>query len=125
MNAPIKTYVMIHDDENYGQMIRGVAPALAVQDHYAELDAWCAPPADAMVSEEFFVTLYEIPAAIEDEIEAMFEDLPGEEFAALANALAAKHPEIRKHEVNVVYTAGEGASASDLVDQPNLFGGSD
>jgi len=116
-----KLYLMIHQEEGLGQLVGGPSPAAAVQAHYDEMDMWCAPAPDAEVSEEFLVRLYEVPASHEREVRERFEDLDSDEFSREAADYIAENPSMTGVDVNVVYTAAEGATASEMSSLPNLL----
>ena len=120
-----KLYLMLHQDGNYGDLVGGISPAAAVEAHYDEMDAWCAPSPDADIREEFTAWLYEVPRALEDSVRERFEDLDSEEFPEELRLFTAENPHIAAVEVNVLYTAAEGAKASEMPPMPDLFGGVD
>ena len=85
MCATDKLFLMLDDEHRYGQLVSGAEPSVAVEAHYASLDAWCAPAPDAEISEEFLVFLYEVPPHLTDDVSQQFEDMSGDR--SLSNSL--------------------------------------
>lgn len=121
MCVPDKLFLMFDDEHSYGQLVSGAEPSVAVEAHYASLDAWCAPAPDAEISEEFSVFLYELPPHLTDEISQQFEDMSGHNIAAQLPQFLRENPRIAAVEINVTYTAADGATASELPVLPDLF----
>jgi hypothetical protein len=123
MNASDKLFLMVDEQHSYAQLVSGPDACAAVEDHYATLDAWCSPSPDAEISEEFLLFLYEVPADLADDVRERFEDLDGDEMAQQVAVFTRGNPDIAPVEVNVTYTAAEGAKASELPPFPDLFSG--
>lgn len=121
MSQTSKLYLMLHEERDYGQLIGGPDPISTVEGHYAEMDAYCAPPPDADIHEEFTVTLYEIPPALEELVQDRFEELDAEEFPREVAAFLAENPEMQAIVLNVLYTAAEGAKVTMMPSLPDLF----
>lgn len=121
MCATDKLFLMLDDEHSYGQLVSGAEPSVAVEAHYASLDAWCAPAPDAEISEEYSVFLYEVPPHLADDVSHQFEDMSGDEIAAQLPQFLRENPEIAAIEINVTYTAADGATASELPVLPDLF----
>ncbi|MER9632692.1 hypothetical protein [Mesorhizobium sp. M0228] len=115
-----KMFLMISQEDDYGDLIHGTDPASAVEGHYAEMDAWCSPK-DPELNEEFVLTVYEIPEHAQDEVTAAVEDLPAGDYTSTVTRLVARFPDILSTTINVVYTNAEGARASELRPLPDLF----
>lgn len=120
-----KLYLMLHQDGEYGQLTSGPDPVAAVEAHYDEMDAWCAPSPDTGIREEFVLGLYEVPVDLEESARSRFGDIDSEEFPSEVEIFLADNPGIAAVKLNVVYTAIEGAKASILPRLPDLFGGVD
>ncbi len=124
-----KLYLMLHKESDhhpdYGQFVSGHDPVSAVEGHYAEMDAWCSPQLDPEFHEEFCVWLHEIPERLAEMLQERFEDLGGGEYTAATAALLGEYPEIKAIELNVIYTAEDGAKASLMPQMSDLFGGGD
>jgi hypothetical protein len=125
MTPNSKLYLMLHQDGNDGQLTSGPDPVAAVEAHYDEMDAWCAPSPDAGIREEFIVWLYEVPATLEESVQSRFEDLDSENFPDEIEIFHAENPGIAAVELNVVYTAADGAKASIMPRLPDLLRGVD
>ena len=121
MSASEKLFLMVHEQHSYTQLVSGSDACAAVEDHYATLDAWCSPSPDADISEEFLLFLYEVPPHLVDEFSERFEDLDGDETAAQVAVFTRENPNVAPVEVNVIYTAADGATASELPAFPDLF----
>lgn len=121
MGASDKFFLMVDDQHNYAQLVSGPDPCSAVEDHYAMLDAWCSPSPDAEISEEFLLFLYEVPADLAEEVSEQFEDLDGDDLAEQVIVFKSENPNVAPVEINVTYTAAEGAKASELPALPDLF----
>lgn len=121
MNASDKLFLMVDEQHSYAQLVSGPDACAAVGDHYAMLDAWCSPSPDAEISEEFLLFLYDVPAHLADEVRQRFEDLDGDEMAEQVVVFTRQNPDVTPVEVNVTYTAAEGAKASELPALPDLF----
>ncbi len=126
MTDTLKLYLMLHEDSDhcpdYGQLVSGRDPVSAVDDHYAEMDAWCPPRLDPEFHEEFCVWLHEVPERLAGMVQERFEKLGGGEYAAATAALLEEYPEIEAIELNVIYTAADGAKASLMPQMSDLFG---
>jgi hypothetical protein len=124
-----KLYLMLHEDSDhspdYGQFVSGHDPISAVEGHYAEMDAWCSPAHDPDYRDEYCVWLHEIPEQLAEIVQERFENVRGGEYTAATAALLAAYPEINVIELNVVYTAEDGAKASFMPQVSDLFGGID
>ncbi len=116
-----KLYLMLHEERDQGQLASGSDPITAVEAHYAEMDAWCSPSPDVDIHEEFALSLYEIPPALEESAQARFEELEVDDFPKEAVAFLAENPGIKAIELNVLYTSTEGAKASIMPRLPDLF----
>ena len=101
----------------------GRNPISAVEGHYAEMDAWCSPARDPDFHEEFSVWLHEIPEQLAEIVQERFENVSGGEYTAATTALLATYPDIVAIELNVIYTAEDGATASLMPQVPHLLGG--
>lgn len=127
MNVNQKLYLVLHEETgnspDYGQFVTGDDPVSAVEAHYAEMDAWCSPAEDPDFHEEFCVWLHEIPERLAETIQEQFAGLRGGEYTAATAALLAANPQIEAIQVNVIYTAEDGATASLMPDVPQLRGG--
>lgn len=121
MSASDKLFLMVDEQHSYAQLVSGPDACAAVEDHYATLDAWCSPPIDSDIIEEFLLFLYEVPAHLSDQVSERFEDLDGDEMAKQVAVFTSENPNILPVEVNVTYTAAEGAKASELPALPDLF----
>jgi hypothetical protein len=122
MSVPEKLFLMVDEQHSYAQLVSGPDACAAVEDHYATLDAWCSPSPDADICEEFLLFLYEVPAHLADDLRERFEELDGDEMAAQVTVFTRENPSVAPVEVNVIYTAAEGAKASELPALPDLFG---
>lgn len=122
-----KLYLMLHEETDYspdyGQFVSGRDPTSAVEGHYAEMDAWCSPARDPDFHEEFSVWLHEIPEQLAEIVQERFENVRGGEYTAATTALLATYPDIVAIELNVIYTAEDGATASLMPQVPHLLGG--
>lgn len=121
MRVPDRLFLMVHQQHSYAELVSGSDACAAVESHYATLDAWCSPSPDAEISEEFLLFLYEIPAHLVDDFSERFEDLDGEEMAQQVSVFKRENPNVTPVEVNVTYTAAEGAKASEFPALPDLF----
>ena len=122
MSASDKHFLMVDEQHSYAQFVSGPNACAAVEAHYAALDAWCSPSPDAEVSEEFLLFLYEVPTDLAHELSDRFEELDGNELAEQVTVFANENPGVTPVEVNVTYTAADGAKASHLPAFPDLFG---
>jgi hypothetical protein len=120
MTPRTKMFLIIFEEDDYGCVIHGADPASAVEGHYAEMDAYCAPQ-DPELNEEFNISAYEIPEHAEEAVEAAVENLSAGDFLAAMNDLKARFPDITSTTINVVYTYADGATASELKPMPDLF----
>lgn len=123
MSASDKLFLMVDEQHSYAQLVNGPDACAAVEGHYATLDAWCSPSPDAEISEEFMLFLYEVPDHLADDFSEHFEDLDGDEMAKQVAVFTRENPSVAPVEVNVTYTAAEGAKASELPVLPDLFSG--
>ncbi|SFP79884.1 hypothetical protein SAMN04488241_107169 [Sphingomonas rubra] len=123
MSASQKLFLMVDEPHSYAQLVSGPDAFAAVEGHYTTLDAWCSPSPDADISEEFLLFLYEVPAHLADDLSERFEDLDGDELANQVSVFTRENPSVAPVEVNVTYTAVEGAKASKLPAFPDLFSG--
>lgn len=122
-----KLYLMLHEEgdhgPDYGHFVSGRDPVSAVEGHYAEMDAWCSPQLEPEFHEEFCVWLHEIPDRLAELVQQRFENLGGGEYSAATAALIEEYPEIKAVELNVIYTAEDGAKASLMPEVSGLFSG--
>ena len=123
MSASDKLFLMVDEQHSYAQLVSGPDACAAVETHYATLDAWCSPSPGAEISEEFLLVLYEVPAHLADEVSERLEDLDADEVAEQVAVFSVKNPSVSPVEINVTYTAAEGAKASELPAIPGLFSG--
>jgi hypothetical protein len=121
MSVPDRAFLMVDEQHSYAELVSGPDACAAVESHYATLDAWCSPSPDAEISEEFLLFLYEIPPHLADDLRERFEDLNGDEIALQVAVFSRENPRVAPVEVNVTYTAAEGAKASELPAFPDLF----
>jgi hypothetical protein len=121
MRVPDRLFLMVDEQHSYAELVSGPDACAAVESHYATLDAWCSPPPDAEISEEFLMFLYEIPAHLVADVGERFEDLDGDEMAQQVSIFTRENPSVTPVEVNVTYTAAEGAKASELPAFPDRF----
>lgn len=121
MSASDKLFLMVDEPHSYAQLVSGPDACAAVEGHYATLDSWCSPSPDSDISEEFLLFFYEVPAHLTDDLSERFEDLDGDEMAAQVALFTRENPSVAAVEVNVTYTAAEGAKASELPAFPDLF----
>lgn len=121
MTEQSRLYLMLHERGDYGDLTNGHHPAEAVENHYDFMDSWCSPPENSSIHEEFQVTLYAVPDALEDLVRERFEVLDGDEFADEIRLFLAAYPSLGAVTVDVVYTA-DGAKASVVHQQADLFG---
>lgn len=121
MSASDKLFLMVDEQHSCAQLVSGPDACAAVEGHYATLDAWCSPLPDAEISEEFLLFLYEVPAHLGGEVNERFEDVDGDEIAEQVAVFTSENPSVTPLEVNVTYTAAEGAKASELPPLPDLF----
>lgn len=128
MTTAQKTYLMLHEETDhspdYGQVVSGRDPVSAVERHYAEMDAWCSPAQDPDFHEEFCVWLHEIPEQLAETVQDQFENLRGGEYTAATAALLTSYPEIKPIQLNIIYTAENGATVSAMPSVAHLFSGS-
>lgn len=123
MTKQRKLYLMHDTEQDYGMFAWGEDPANAVEAHHSLMNAWCAPVHDEDYYEEYCTTLYEMPRAIEDGVEAHFKHVVGGQFADAIAALALQYPEIIPMQVNVICTADGRTKASLMPLTPSLLGG--
>lgn len=121
MRVPDRLFLMVDEQHSYAELVSGPDACAAVESHYATLDAWCSPSVDAEVSEEFLLFLYEVPADLVEDLKERFTDLDGDEMAQQVSVFTSENPSVTPVEVNVTYTAAEGAKASELPAFPDLF----
>ena len=121
MSASDKLFLMVDEQHSSAQLVSGADACAAVECHYAMLDVWCSPSPDAEISEEFLLFLYEVPSHAADHLSERFDDLDGDEMAEQVSIFTQENPGVVPVEVNVTYTAAEGAKASVLPALPDLF----
>ncbi|WP_447952386.1 hypothetical protein [Sphingopyxis chilensis] len=104
-----RLHIVVFEKDGVATTSRGADAALAVVNHYDEMDMYCSPQ-DPDMHEEFDVSVYAIPDDMEEKVAAAIDGLKEYEICAYVEALATKNPAVRCEIVDVVYTM-RGASA--------------
>jgi hypothetical protein len=101
------TFVLLFQEGDifYASITFGRTPAEAIEEYYAEMDAYCSPNLEEDYHEEFDVRVYYLPTIFSEDFIDELKNLESEELAYRIKALAKDNGNITCSVVHVTATA--------------------